>query len=562
MTGPLISSGDDRKRFFTSRQQEWVVIVAVFLSFLLFSALRSPVPGVNEPHYLAKAKHFWNADWCHGDFFLNSANAHHVFYQTVGAVTQWLTLDQTAWLGRVIGYFVLSLGWTKLISRVVPGRWSSLWTAWVFLAIVAIGSATRKPMLPDIEFYAFNLSGEWIIGGIEGKVFSYGFVFWALGLIADRRRTSAAVCAGLSISFHPVVGIWGLLCGLFSAGVMLWTGHRPDPLLRRVAGILKTACLPTVVLVASAIPGLIPALQLLEVRDSQAIHKAEFIQVFERLAHHLDPMTFKIGDYASYLFLILFWLSARRRIRWYLPQERFFAGFVAGTICIAVMGLLLGFHIGPPQEMLFAELRTRLLKFYPFRPCDVFVPIAASVVLVGMIKDWSENISSERIDTIVEQRHWLRWPIFGSLMLTALLLPSTDRNPSRMEQKQLSDWQDVCRWIERNTKDESLFFTPPESWAFKWYASRSEFFSYKDCPQDAAGILEWQRRRQFVQHWRQTHREQGMTTRSLHQLQEAAGVTHMLTKRYEPFDIKPVYWNDSYKVYEIPNLSDGHSENE
>ena len=169
MTSPLISSGDDRKTSFTSRKQEGMVIVMVLVSFLLFSAIRSPVPGVNEPHYLAKAKHFWNADWCRGDFFLDSANAHHVFYQSLGLFTQWLTLDQTAWLGRVIGYFLLSLGWTKLISRILPGRWSSLWTAWVFLTIMAIGSATRKPMFSGVEFYAFDLSGEWIIGGIEGK---------------------------------------------------------------------------------------------------------------------------------------------------------------------------------------------------------------------------------------------------------------------------------------------------------------------------------------------------------------------------------------------------------
>ncbi|MCH7688012.1 MAG: hypothetical protein IH899_15265 [Planctomycetes bacterium] len=131
-----------------------------------------------------------------------------------------------------------------------------------------------------------------------------------------------------------------------------------------------------------------------------------------------------------------------------------------------------------------------------------------------------------------------------------------------MQEKQLSDWLNVCRWIEKNTKDESLFFTPAETWAFKWYASRAEFFSYKDCPQDASGILEWQRRRQFVQQWRQTHREQGMTRHSLRQLHETTGVTHMVTKQYEPFDIKPIFWNDSYKVYEIPIVSNERSENE
>ena len=59
-----------------------------------------PAPGVNEAHYLVQARHYWNPGWCGGDFFLQSQDAHHVFFWTIGWLTQWLSLPAVAWVGR------------------------------------------------------------------------------------------------------------------------------------------------------------------------------------------------------------------------------------------------------------------------------------------------------------------------------------------------------------------------------------------------------------------------------------------------------------------------------
>ncbi|MGE3777249.1 MAG: hypothetical protein AB7F89_08700, partial [Pirellulaceae bacterium] len=61
---------------------EWCLIFA-----LLFVVGGTLPPDVNESHYLAKAKHYWNPDWCPGDPFLESADAHLAFYWLIG----WLT---------------------------------------------------------------------------------------------------------------------------------------------------------------------------------------------------------------------------------------------------------------------------------------------------------------------------------------------------------------------------------------------------------------------------------------------------------------------------------------
>src|SRR5579863_5060866 len=140
--------------------------LTVFLSFTIDSFARSPIPAPNEPHYLCKAKHYWEPSWCAGDFFLESSNAHLVFYETFGLLTRVLSLTTAAVIGRLIGLAILAAGWTAMIHSLIRGRWPPVWAAWVFLAVSAVGS----------------LSGEWLVGGIESKVVAYGLLFGAVAL--------------------------------------------------------------------------------------------------------------------------------------------------------------------------------------------------------------------------------------------------------------------------------------------------------------------------------------------------------------------------------------------
>ena len=83
----------------------WQRVVEIALIVLVFFAIAGdPPPGVNEPHYLCRLKHFWDPAWCAGDLFLESADAHFVFVWAFGWVTKWLTLTQTAWLSRLVAW--------------------------------------------------------------------------------------------------------------------------------------------------------------------------------------------------------------------------------------------------------------------------------------------------------------------------------------------------------------------------------------------------------------------------------------------------------------------------
>ncbi len=130
-----------------------------------------PVPEVNETHYLAKAKHYWNPDWCARDFFLTSADAHQVFYWTCGWITRWLSLPAAAWVGRIVTWALLAWAWRRLSVAIVPTFLYSVLSAALFVA------ATSR----------LHMAGEWIIGGFEAKGLAYVFVLLGLEAVARNR---------------------------------------------------------------------------------------------------------------------------------------------------------------------------------------------------------------------------------------------------------------------------------------------------------------------------------------------------------------------------------------
>lgn len=518
-----------------------VPTVWVFALFLAFSAVRMPVPAPNEPHFLTKAKRFWDASFCPGDFFLDSSSPHFVFYASIGWLTPFLKLEQTAICGRIAALLLLAVGWTWFVSRLLPGRWAGLWAAAVFLAMAAVG----------------NFSGEWMVGGVEGKVFSYAFVFLALAAVFDGKQIRAGLFGGLAISFHPVVGIWALACAAFAA-IVEWIvrpGHPSlnEPRIPVVRGLVGGLT----VLAVCALPGLIPALKMIGSAPPDVQYQADYIQVFYRLKHHLDPMEFTGRQYAGYAVLLVGWLVGchlTKRTR----AELWFGWFVLGAVLVALIGLLVGYGERPAEQMPNFALRASLLKFYPFRLADVMLPVACSVVIVSLLQRARGRLDQPPVGAPpaadgAARPGWAACLLFGLTTAFALLVPtrSLDRNPSNMDPQQLADWKNACRWIVESTPPDAQFLTPRNSWAFKWYAHRAEYVSLKDCPQDAAGIVEWNRRLRYRTDWSRRHFHNGYSMEALQELQRETGVTHILATRPVRLPLKPIYGNAHYRVYRL-----------
>ncbi len=527
--------------------------LAVFVLFVAYVAVRTPVPAANEAHYLSKAKNFWNPQWCRGDFFLESADAHWAFYLLTGPLTAVFSLPVTAWIGRILALAPLAIGWTMLARRIFgdhtpTARWAGLWSATVFMLLHAIG----------------NFSGEWVLGGVESKVFSYGFLFMALAWSLDRAWKRTALALGLAISLHPVVGIWGLAALMFAVGAVWLRDRRgTEPGIDRETPPLRISradlLLSYVILVITAAPGMVPAVQmLLSGGDPEIVRQGNTIQVHYRLVHHLDPMDFSLRAYLGYGALLVFWLVGRR---WTGERLRssVFAWFVLGATLIAVAGLVVGFHRPTtperpiPFEMPLFHLRTSLMKFYAFRLFDIMLPVAVSLLTVDLLIRWQTERARQR-GTDGSVSLGLPAGLSAACMVAALLLPSIDANPSRMGPVELARWQEACGFIRREVPQEVEFLTPQRSWAFKWYAQRPEYVTRKDCPQDAAGIVEWNRRLRELWVWSREHYQQGYPAEALRELIRATGITHAIADADDRYPLPPLFANESFAVYRLTDL--------
>lgn len=508
----------------TERRCKLLVVAAVWLSFLLVSLVSAPIPAVNEPHYLAMARHSWDSAWCADDLFLSSFPAHRVFYWTFGWLTLLFDFTTVAILGRAISLAMLAASWTSLVTRLQRDDTdrptpiaAALLSAWVFLGLQAVG----------------NLSGEWLIGGFESKVIAYAFVFWNLAAIFDGRPMLASVCAGAAVSFHPIIGIWHVLAMMLIRFWQRLDRTRPRSQLR-----LKHLLIGQVV----AIPGYGPALAMLRSADSQTAFAANYIQVFYRLKHHLDPMDFGWTHFAGYGLLAAVWLAASfwlRRQQHLSDRDRWWLRYVLIAALFAVGGFLAG--LGPRPAELMAGYRWRmvLLKFYPFRLFDLLLPIAAATLLPRLIKQrwlWLLGICG------------LAWAL-----VSTHALPPPNQLPAAMR----ADWRDVCRWVAANTPANAVFHTPFEAEAFKWFAQRAEYVNLKDCPQDAAGIVEWNRRLRLITKWSEKsfNDDETYSVDELRELVRQTGVRFAITRTRVRYDVPQsdlLYSNDTYKILRLP----------
>jgi hypothetical protein len=264
---------------------------------------------------------------------------------------------------------------------------------------------------------------------------------------------------------------------------------------------------------------------------------ADEIQVFYRLKHHLDPAQFSTAAWLSYAGLLIAWLMMRRLIG-RNAAERFFARFVLATLAIAGAGLVAGFWLRSPG----------LMKFYPFRLVDLFLPIAAAIVAAALLE--------HLVAKIISGRRWLASALVHAFACAALawslLAPGRVTNPSHWPADTWADFVEVCGWIDQNTPPDAVFLTPKYNVGFKWYARRAEYVTWKDCPQDAAGVLEWGRRINRVTRWMPRRSRSGISDSTLAEIRRETDASYLLVIGPPPGQTEPVYSNRTFSVCLIP----------
>ncbi|HEY2249849.1 MAG TPA: hypothetical protein VGH74_02270, partial [Planctomycetaceae bacterium] len=128
--------------------------------------------------------------------------------------------------------------------------------------------------------YYLNLAGEWIVGGVEAKCFAYALVMWALRELLDDRWNRVSLLLGAATAFHPLVGGWS---GVVCAGIWVLVGRRHQDIWSMLPGFVGGAALSLI--------GIVPALMLTWGVPADVVNESSTIYVFDRLPHHLAPLT-------------------------------------------------------------------------------------------------------------------------------------------------------------------------------------------------------------------------------------------------------------------------------
>ena len=439
----------------------------ILLMTAIFAAAGAwPTPDTNEAHYLARARHSWDPSWGAGDFFLDSPEAHGVFYRLLGPLAAALPLEQAAWIGRWLGWGSLAAGFSFLAAALLPTTGARILAAALFSL-----AARHTPA-----------AGEWVIGGCESKVFAWALVLAGVGWFVRGRSALAWVWLGAATAFHPLVGGWAMLAFLPAALVGgKGNGLRPEP--RGATVGLGPA---VAVGIALAALGVVPALGLSAGTDGAERGRAISTYVVERLPHHLLVRTFADGLVARHCLAILLW--------WLLlplqkasPARRRMSIFTAAALGVSLAGCAVSL-----LELAWPSAAHALLRYYWFRLADGIVPLGLALTATAALVEglgggtrrrlgWVAVLGMLAVDLAFESRHW---PLPGRPGLVA-----------RADQKvQAAAWRDVCAWVRDHTPAEACFLTPRGATSFHWYTGRREVVNWKDIPQDARSILAWRAR--------------------------------------------------------------------
>ncbi|TWT67724.1 hypothetical protein Pla123a_42800 [Posidoniimonas polymericola] len=517
-------------------------IVEVLLVLTVFFVIGgTPVPGVNEPHYLGRFKHFWDPAWCQGDLFFESPDAHLTVVLLAGWLTHFLSLPAFAWLGRLAAWGVLAFAWQRLSWRVAPLRWCSVLTAALWVT--------------GIE--QLHLAGEWVVGGVEAKAFAYAFVLLALKAYLDDCWSRVWVLLGIASALHALVGGWSVLVLL-----CLWAAYhrRESPLRSMLPGLIAGG--------AISLLGVLPPILMNRGVDPEVVSQANEIYVFFRLPHHLALLSMR-DDWLSNRALRHTWMLVllaccgallvlrRRRLAPPLREDPIqnddaplrLVRFAWGAATLMLIGFAI--EAGLADHPAAAA---KLLKYYWFRLTDVAAPLAAALWLGAALttavrgqKRWSAALLLVLLAAPV-------WH-FSTALSARLGKPAP---PADRRVADYGSWLEACRWVDENAPPGARFLVPLHSHTFKWRTGHAEVVSYKDVPQDAPHLVQWHATVNDI-YYHTNEAGQRRSVRSLShlgasRLQELGreyGADFALTVNYRPVSLPVAHHNAHYTIYDL-----------
>jgi hypothetical protein len=431
-SSPFLETGSQRG---PAAALEWVIrrrgfqLLTLIAYALFLNREGSRVPSGNEMVYLLYLWKAWHPHFLAGDWTFKEPTAGHGFFNyTVGWLTCLMSLEKSAWVGRVLCWTLTFLGLMRLGKHFdIPG-----WGVWLGI-LIWLAERQALPAAP---------LSEWIVGTFEAKCPAYICLIFALDAALRNRLIVAGLLAGLGFSFHSAVGLWG---GLALGWMIL--SHAP----------LRKTVLFSIAAAATALPGFISSLPLILGKHPITPAESAF------LVTHIEPLLLDpyalLMPYVVLLLLMIVFGGIYRRLR-------------RGTIAAQ----LWQFQLALTASFLFAFAARAMgrfdwVKLFPMRVFTVMVPLfflwqmcwvtldvfthrrkeapVLSAVFGAILFLGMPSPVAMVLEAITSRLHSTRWALTEPVTFPDEKLETTP------------DFRAAAAWIRQNTPETDLIIAPP-----------------------------------------------------------------------------------------------------
>jgi hypothetical protein len=440
------------------------------LLFLLFAGLfvASGNLSDNELDKLVVAKVWAEPGFIKGDWFFGKTNLIELpFYILFYPLNKIFSLLYVSIIGRLLGYLLLSFGLSRLARRFGFGAISMVFCIGVFL------------------FLGQSLwVGEWLLGGVENKVFSYGLVLIALDLAASKKYKTSSFLLGLSATMHILVGLW--------ATIFIWVGFLCAKIMPRKKVVFSSAF----VWVMSGFYVFYLIFDFLREVSVKSIFNPDWIYVVFRNPHHLLAKSFMKPDLLMLLVPVLllgfFRLADSLKNR---DDILFIRKVVLVSLGVFILGLILSFF----------EFSYSFLKLFPMRVGSVFFILFGCMFLYRLVLDELQKVVEDKPCSRFFQKKLMVVSYFfvfilyffvsinfikGVLLIrgypegVGAVLPSVEK----------IEYFKACDWVGLNTGLDELIIAPPGMAETYLWAKRPLVANFKYVPKSKGRLVEWYQR--------------------------------------------------------------------
>ena len=362
-------------------------------------------------------------------------------------------------LGRVLSYILISYSFIYLSRTLKLTFLTTILTYIIFIYFFKDGIGD---------------AGEWMVGGLESKVFAYSFAIFSLSSFLRKKNSVGFLFAGLALSTHLLIGIYNLLC--LTPLLVLISYRKKIDFINVLKGVPY--------LFITGIIGFSEIVNSFFLNTSQITQdKGWDIYTRIRVPHHLIPNFSKETWFIIITATIIHILYAKNKNN----STKYIALYSLSSIIIIIIGFL---------TYTFFELH--YMRFYFFRFSDVMLPLL-TLLLISTINQKIKFAAILFISLVILPNTIQERPITQLLTYksydTYLIQSKTDKDAVMTE------------WIINNTSKDDIFIISPDKLYFCMNTEREIFISwwmlakqndYKSVNNTPTEMIEWYNRLQLL----------------------------------------------------------------